>query len=65
MEKPTVRKTLTVATRFGDQNELRSFSDIWEDGMPGYLIWLWTAESEVDWWSSPSAMLGAFAGLSF
>lgn len=25
---------------FGDQNELRSFSDIWEDGMPGYLIWL-------------------------
>lgn len=25
---------------FGDQNELRSFSDIWEDGMPGYLVWL-------------------------
>ena len=25
---------------FGDQNELRSFSDIWEAGMPGYLIWL-------------------------
>ncbi len=25
---------------FGDQNELRSFSDIWEGGMPGYLIWL-------------------------
>jgi DNA modification methylase len=25
---------------FGDQNELRSFSDIWESGMPGYLIWL-------------------------
>ena len=25
---------------FGDQNELRSFSDIWKDGMPGYLIWL-------------------------
>ncbi len=25
---------------FGDQNELRSFSDIWEDGLPGYLIWL-------------------------
>lgn len=24
---------------FGDQNELRSFSDIWESGMPGYLIW--------------------------
>jgi len=24
---------------FGDQNELRSFSDIWEGGMPGYLIW--------------------------
>lgn len=24
----------------GDQNELRSFSDIWEGGMPGYLIWL-------------------------
>jgi adenine specific DNA methylase Mod len=25
---------------FGDQNELRSFSDMWEGGMPGYLIWL-------------------------
>ncbi len=25
---------------FGDQNELRSFSDIWEAGMPGYVIWL-------------------------
>ena len=25
---------------FGDQNELRSFSDIWEGGMPGYLIWV-------------------------
>jgi hypothetical protein len=25
---------------FGDQNELRSFSDIWERGMPGYLVWL-------------------------
>jgi len=25
---------------FGDNNEVRSFSDIWEDGMPGYLIWL-------------------------
>jgi len=25
---------------FGDQNELRSFSDIWEGGMPSYLIWL-------------------------
>jgi DNA modification methylase len=25
---------------FGDQNELRSFSDIWEAGMPGYLVWL-------------------------
>ncbi|MGH8103543.1 MAG: DNA methyltransferase [bacterium] len=25
---------------FGDKNELRSFSDIWKDGMPGYLIWL-------------------------
>ena len=25
---------------FGDQNEYRSFSDIWEGGMPGYLIWL-------------------------
>lgn len=24
---------------FGDQNELRSFSDIWEGGMPGYLVW--------------------------
>jgi len=25
---------------FGDQNEVRSFSDIWEGGMPTYLIWL-------------------------
>lgn len=25
---------------FGDKNELRSFSDIWEGGMSGYLIWL-------------------------
>jgi DNA modification methylase len=25
---------------FGDQNELRSFSDIWEAGLPGYLVWL-------------------------
>ena len=25
---------------FGDKNEIRSFSDIWEGGMPGYLIWL-------------------------
>lgn len=25
---------------YGDKNEVRSFSDIWEGGMPGYLIWL-------------------------
>jgi DNA modification methylase len=25
---------------FGDQNELRSFEDIWQAGLPGYLIWL-------------------------
>jgi len=25
---------------FGDQNEVRSFTDIWDGGMPGYLIWL-------------------------
>ena len=25
---------------FGDKNEVRSFSDIWEGGMPGYLAWL-------------------------
>lgn len=25
---------------FGDQNEIRSFSDIWQGGMPSYLIWL-------------------------
>ena len=24
---------------FGDQNERRSFMDIWEGGLPGYLIW--------------------------
>lgn len=24
---------------FGDKNEVRSFSDIWEGGMPGYLVW--------------------------
>lgn len=25
---------------FGDQNELRSFKDIWEGGLNGYLVWL-------------------------
>ena len=25
---------------WGDANELRSFGDIWEDGMQGYLVWL-------------------------
>jgi DNA modification methylase len=25
---------------FGDQNEIRSFGDIWDGGMPGYLEWL-------------------------
>jgi DNA modification methylase len=25
---------------FGDQNEVRSFSDIWDAGLPGYLEWL-------------------------
>lgn len=25
---------------FGDSNEIRSFTDIWEGGMPGYLTWL-------------------------
>ena len=25
---------------WGDANEHRSFNDIWEDGMPGYLTWL-------------------------
>ena len=25
---------------WGDANEMRSFNDMWEDGMPGYLIWL-------------------------
>ncbi len=25
---------------WGDNNEVRSFNDIWEDGMPGYLTWL-------------------------
>ncbi len=25
---------------FGDQNEVRSFTDIWEGGLPSYLIWL-------------------------
>ena len=25
---------------WGDANEMRSFNDIWEDGMQGYLIWL-------------------------
>jgi site-specific DNA-methyltransferase (adenine-specific)/adenine-specific DNA-methyltransferase len=31
-------KTYNVV--FGDQNEVRSFTDIWEGGMPGYLTWL-------------------------
>jgi DNA modification methylase len=30
----------TYNVLFGDQNEIRSFSDIWEGGIPGYLIWL-------------------------
>ncbi len=25
---------------WGDEQEMRSFNDIWQDGMPGYLIWL-------------------------
>ena len=25
---------------FGDQNEIRSFTDIWEGGMPTYLVWM-------------------------
>jgi len=25
---------------FGDQNEIRSFKDIWEGGLNGYLVWL-------------------------
>jgi DNA modification methylase len=25
---------------FGDKNEVRSFTDIWQGGMPGYLVWL-------------------------
>ena len=25
---------------FGDENEIRSFSDIWDGGLPTYLIWL-------------------------
>jgi DNA modification methylase len=25
---------------FGDRNEVRSFSDIWEGGLDGYLVWL-------------------------
>ena len=28
------------AVLFGDQNELRSFKDIWEGGLNGYLVWL-------------------------
>ena len=31
---------------FGDKNEVRSFSDIWEGGMPGYLIWLNARENK-------------------
>ena len=30
----------TYNVLFGDQNEIRSFSDIWEGGMPTYLIWM-------------------------
>ena len=32
------QKTYNVL--FGDQNELRSFRDIWEGGLNGYLVWL-------------------------
>ncbi len=30
----------TYNVLFGDQNELRSFRDIWEGGLGGYLVWL-------------------------
>ena len=30
----------TYNVLFGDQNELRSFKDIWEGGLNGYLVWL-------------------------
>lgn len=30
----------TYNVLFGDQNELRSFRDIWEGGLNGYLVWL-------------------------
>jgi len=32
------QKTYNVL--FGDQNEMRSFRDIWEGGLNGYLVWL-------------------------
>jgi len=32
------QKTYNVL--FGDQNEMRSFQDIWEGGLNGYLVWL-------------------------
>lgn len=30
---------------FGDQNELRSFKDIWDGGLNGYLVWLTRAST--------------------
>ena len=32
---------------FGDKNEVRSFTDIWEGGIPGYLVWLNTRLYEI------------------
>ena len=37
---PPFFSAATYTVIFGDQNEIRSFSDIWEGGMFSYLIWL-------------------------
>jgi DNA modification methylase len=42
---------------FGDRNEVRSFTDIWEGGMPGYLIWLNTRLYEMKRLLKPTGSL--------
>lgn len=42
---------------FGDKNELRSFCDIWEGGMSGYLIWLNARLVEMKRLLKPSGLL--------
>ena len=42
---------------FGDQNEIRSFADIWDAGLPGYLEWLNARLFEIKRLLTPSGTL--------